>query len=97
MQETKSSHILVTDLNHYLCDILVRELENEEYLVSCIRNGIEICSAIRNDLFLDVVMLDRNRRWSVDRQRQGECRQERGQKSEGLAHPPIIPLPEIAS
>ncbi len=58
MQKSQSFHIMVTDTNHHVRDLLKRELEKEGYSVFCVRSGIEAYHSICDSVMVDLVILD---------------------------------------
>ncbi len=51
-------HIMVTDTNHHIRDLLKRELEKEGYSVFCVRSGIDAYRSICDSTMVDLVILD---------------------------------------
>ena len=58
MQTTRSFHIMVTDTNPHVRDLLKRELEKDGYSVCCVRTGTEAYQSISNSAMVDLVILD---------------------------------------
>ena len=58
MQPPQPFHIMVTDINFRVRDLLKRELEKEGYHVSCIRGGIDVYHSICNSAAVDLIILD---------------------------------------
>ena len=58
MRTVQPFHIMVTDINHNVRDLLKRELENEGYSVFCVRNGMDAYRSICDAGQVDLVILD---------------------------------------
>lgn len=58
MEKPKSFHIMVTDRNHKDCDLIISELEKEDYTVTCVRNGMEAYNTVLSPTSLDAIILD---------------------------------------
>ena len=58
MRTPQKFHIMVTDINHHIRDLLKRELEKEGYSVFCVRSGIEAYHSICDATTVDLVILD---------------------------------------
>jgi DNA-binding response OmpR family regulator len=58
MRTPQPFHIMVTDINHHVRDLLKRELEKDGYSVCCVKSGIDAYHSICDSAMIDVVILD---------------------------------------
>lgn len=58
MRTKQPFHIMVTDINSRVRDLLKRELEQDGYSVSCIRSGIDVYRSICDSVTVDLIILD---------------------------------------
>jgi DNA-binding NtrC family response regulator len=58
MRAAHPFHILVTDINHNVRNLLKRELEKEGYSVRCVGKGIDAYHSICDAVQVDLVILD---------------------------------------
>ena len=58
MQGSQPFHIMVTDTNHHVRDLLKRELEKEGYAVFCVRNGLDAYHSLCQSTLVDLIILD---------------------------------------
>lgn len=58
MGNTQSIHILVTDKNHHVRDLLVRELEREGHVTYNVASCTSVLSHILSGIRLDLIILD---------------------------------------
>lgn len=58
METPKSFHIMVTDLNHHVRDLLIRELEKEGYTVFSVKTGPMLYEYLSRQTILDLLILD---------------------------------------
>lgn len=54
----QSFHIMVTDINHHVRDLLIRELERDGYTVFGVKTGTMVYEYLCSPTPLDVVILD---------------------------------------
>lgn len=58
MQLPQTFHIMVTDINHHIRDLLKRELEKEGYTVFCVKSGIDAYRSLCDSRMIDLIILD---------------------------------------
>ena len=58
MQGSQPFHIMVTDTNHHVRDLLKRELEKEGYVVFCVGNGLDAYHTLCRSTPVDLMILD---------------------------------------
>jgi DNA-binding NtrC family response regulator len=58
MTDHSSMHIMVTDINHHVRDLLKRELEKEGHSVITVGNSIEAFHRICDSTAVDLLILD---------------------------------------
>lgn len=58
MRTPQSFHIMVTDINHHVRDLLIRELERDGYTVFSVKTGAMVYEYLCRPTPLDVVILD---------------------------------------
>jgi len=58
MSATTSLHIMVTDINHHVRDLLKRELEREGHAVVTVGNSLEAFHRICDSTVVDLLILD---------------------------------------
>lgn len=58
MRTRQQFHIMVTDINHNVRDLLKRELEKEGYSVFSVKSGIDAYHLICDSAMVDLVILD---------------------------------------
>jgi DNA-binding NtrC family response regulator len=58
MSGAKSLHIMVTDKNHHVRDLLQRELEEEGYIVRCADSCTATYNQLRTTPAFDLIILD---------------------------------------
>ena len=58
MQGSQPFHIMVSDTNHHVRDLLKRELEKEGYAVFCVGNGLDAYHTLCQSTLVDLMILD---------------------------------------
>jgi hypothetical protein len=58
MQGAQPFHIMVSDTNHHVRDLLKRELEKEGYAVFSVGNGLDVYHTLCRSTLVDLVILD---------------------------------------
>ena len=58
MQGSQPFHIMISDTNHHVRDLLKRELEKEGYAVFCVGNGLDAYHTLCRSTLVDLMILD---------------------------------------
>ncbi|MGW8193954.1 MAG: hypothetical protein ACWGOX_06775 [Desulforhopalus sp.] len=86
MNKKSLFHILVTDINHYVCELLQRELELEGYSVHSVKSAAAARQFILSSATLDLIILDPQLFYPYDRSFVAEISQYRDHSIHIIIH-----------